>query len=98
LAWAYVTTLGLTITNPATIVSFIALAAALGLGTGGSFERPAAVVAGVLFGSATWWCLLAIAASILRERVTPRVVGAISLVSGLAIAALGMAALDSVFI
>ena len=72
LAWAYASTLGLTITNPSTIISFVALAAALGLGTGGSLDRPAAVVAGVLAGSATWWCVVAIAASILRERVNPR--------------------------
>src|SRR5439155_1305695 len=37
LVWAYASTLGLTITNPATIISFAALAATLGLGTGGSF-------------------------------------------------------------
>ncbi len=54
LAWAYFSTLGLTITNPATIISFAALAASLGLGTGGSFARPASVVAGVLLGSAAW--------------------------------------------
>jgi len=96
-AWAYVSTLGLTITNPATIISFAALAATLGLGTGGSFVRPMLVVIGVLLGSAAWWCILVIGASLLRSRLTPRVVGWISTVSGLAIAVLGILAVISAF-
>ena len=97
LAWAYASTLGLTMTNPATILSFAALAATLGLGSGGSLARPAALVAGVLLGSATWWCLLAFAASRLRNRMTPALVRAISALSGLAIAVLGMLAVYSAF-
>jgi len=97
LAWAYASTLGLTITNPATILSFAALAATLGLGAGGGLARPAVLVAGVLLGSATWWCLLAIAASRLRNRMTPAFVRAISTFSGLAIAVLGMLAVYSAF-
>ena len=97
LVWAYLSTLGLTITNPATIVSFAALAATLGLGTGGSLVRPALVVVGVLLGSAVWWCVLVIAASVLRTRLTPAVVGWISTVSGLAIAGLGILAVLSAF-
>jgi threonine/homoserine/homoserine lactone efflux protein len=97
LAWAYVSTLGLTITNPATIISFAALAATLGLGTGGSLLRPALVVLGVLLGSAAWWIILVIGASLLRARMTPAVVGWISTVSGLAIAVLGILAVISAF-
>jgi threonine/homoserine/homoserine lactone efflux protein len=97
LAWAYLSTVGLTITNPATIISFAALAATLGLGTSGSFVRPALVVAGVLLGSAAWWCLLVLVASMLRARLTPRVVRGISAVSGLAIALLGILAVISAF-
>jgi threonine/homoserine/homoserine lactone efflux protein len=97
LAWAYVSTLGLTITNPATIISFAALAATLGLGTGGSFLRPTSVVLGVLLGSAAWWCILVVGASMLRARVTPAVVRWISTVSGLAIAVLGILAVIAAF-
>jgi len=97
LAWAYVSTLGLTMTNPATVVSFAALAATLGLGTGGSLLRPALVVLGVLLGSATWWCLLAVGTSVLRARLTAGVVAWISAVSGLAIVALGILAILSAF-
>jgi threonine/homoserine/homoserine lactone efflux protein len=97
LAWAYASTLGLTITNPATIVSFAALAATLGLGTRGSLVRPVLVVVGVLLGSAAWWCVLVIGASVLRTRLTPQVVRGISAFSGLAIAVLGILAVLSAF-
>lgn len=95
LAWAYVSTLGLTITNPATIVSFAALAATLGLGTAGSWLRPGAVVIGVLLGSAAWWVVLVLAASGLRSRLTPNVVRGISVLSGAAIVLLGVVAVYS---
>ena len=97
LARAYASTLGLTITNPATIISFAALAATLGLGAGAGLARPAVLVAGVLLGSATWWCLLAVVASRLRTHLTPALVRAISTFSGLAIAVLGMLAVYSAF-
>jgi len=59
--------------------------------------KPAVLVAGVLLGSATWWCVLAIAASSLRGRLSPAVIGGISTFSGLALAILGMLAIYSAF-
>jgi threonine/homoserine/homoserine lactone efflux protein len=97
LAWAYASTLGLTITNPATIISFAALAATLSLGAGSGLVRPAALVSGVLLGSATWWCVLALGASVLRTRLTPAFIRAVNTFSGLAITALGMLAVYSAF-
>jgi threonine/homoserine/homoserine lactone efflux protein len=57
LASAYVSCLALTLANPPTILSFIALFAGVGVVTSG---RPAAValVAGVFIGSAGWWLVL----------------------------------------
>ena len=97
LAWAYVSTLGLTITNPATIISFAALAATLSLGGGGGPARPAALAGGVLLGSAAWWGALAIGASLLRARLTPSVIRGINTFSGAAISVLGMLAVYSAF-
>ena len=91
LAWAYASTLGLTITNPATIISFAALASAMGVGTG--LARPSLLVAGVFIGSVVWWCLLASGSSQLRQRLTPRVLRGISVASGVVIALLGLAAM-----
>ena len=95
LAWAYASILGLTITNPATVISFAALAAALGAGLSGSWTRPALVVAGVGLGSTTWWAVMAGATAALRTRITPRVARIIGIVSGLAIVALGALAVVS---
>jgi len=92
LAWAYASILGLTITNPATIISFVALAAALGAGLSGSWTRPALVAAGVGLGSASWWLILTAITALLRARVTPTVARTIGIVSGLAIAGLGAVA------
>jgi threonine/homoserine/homoserine lactone efflux protein len=97
LAWAYVSTLGLTITNPATIISFAALVAALGIGNGSGYLQPTLVVVGVLLGSATWWCILAGLGAGLRARVTPKVVRGVSMFSGLAIGGLGILAIFSAF-
>ncbi len=97
LAWAYASILGLTITNPATIISFAALAAALGAGLSGSWTLPALVVAGVGLGSASWWLILAAIMALLRARVTPTVARTIGIVSGLAIAGLGAVAVVASF-
>ena len=97
LAWAYTSILGLTITNPATVISFAALAAALGAGLSGSWTKPALVVAGVGLGSASWWLILAAVTTALRARVTPAVVRTIGIVSGLAIAGLGAVAVVASF-
>jgi threonine/homoserine/homoserine lactone efflux protein len=93
LAWAYASTLGLTITNPATIISFAALAAAIGVGAGTGLARPSLLVAGVFIGSVVCWCLLASGSSLLRPRLTPRVLRGISVASGVVIALLGLAAM-----
>jgi threonine/homoserine/homoserine lactone efflux protein len=95
LALAYASTLGLTITNPATIISFAALVASLGIGISDGYLPPALVVIGVFAGSATWWCIVAGLGAGLRARVTPRVLRGISVFSGVAIAALGVVAILS---
>ena len=98
LAWAYLSTLGLTITNPSTIISFAALVATLGIGLNSGLLAPALLVVGVFGGSAIWWAGLAGLGAGLRARVTPRVVRGISTFSGTAIAALGLLAIVSTMI
>jgi threonine/homoserine/homoserine lactone efflux protein len=95
LAWAYVSTLGLTLANPSTIISFAALVATLGIGTPAGLVPPALLVLGVFAGSATWWLVLAGIGTGIRARLGPRVVRGISTFSGLAIAGLGMLAIYS---
>jgi threonine/homoserine/homoserine lactone efflux protein len=89
-AWASM--VGLTLTNPATILSFGALFASIGAGTGGP-AGAAAVVAGVFLGSVAWWAILTGAVSALRARLTPRVVRGINVVAALIIGAFGVGAI-----
>ena len=63
----------LTLTNPATILSFAALFASIGAGTGGA-GGAAAVVAGVFLGSVAWWAILTGVVARLRARMTPRAI------------------------
>lgn len=58
LAGAYGTTVLLTLANPATILSFLAVFAGAGLAGEGGPGDAAAMVAGVFLGSAAWWLLL----------------------------------------
>ncbi len=89
-AWASM--VALTLTNPTTILSFAALFASIGAGTGGP-SGAAAVVAGVFLGSVAWWAILTGAVAALRARVTPRVVRALNVVAAVAIGAFGVVAI-----
>lgn len=60
----------LTISNPATILSFAALFAALGLAAGAPLHASVAAVAGVFAGSLLWWAVLSGAVSLLRQRIS----------------------------
>lgn len=93
---AYTSTLLLTLTNPQTILSFLAIFAGLGLGSGGSNLFSAlSVVAGVFLGSALWWCLLAGGISLLRSRFNTHWLLWINRCSGLIILIFGLLALWS---
>jgi threonine/homoserine/homoserine lactone efflux protein len=90
----FVTTFGLTIVNPATILSFGAVVAAAGFGRGGSDLRgAAALVVGVFIGSTLWWCVLSAFASAVRRAISPAVMRAIDVASGVALSAFGVWAL-----
>jgi threonine/homoserine/homoserine lactone efflux protein len=83
---------GLTMTNPATILSFAALFASIGAGTSG-MDGAVAVVAGVFLGSIAWWALLTGLVAGLRARLTPRVVRGLNIVSAVVIGGFGVVAI-----
>ena len=89
-AWASM--VGLTATNPATILSFAALFASIGAGTGGP-AGAMAVVLGVFTGSIAWWALLTGLVAGLRARLTPRVVRRLNIVSAAVIGGFGVIAI-----
>ncbi len=62
----------LTLSNPATILSFIAIFGAVLGSMQGAAASPWWMVAGVLAGSALWWLLLCATVSLLRSRFDAR--------------------------
>ena len=97
-ASAYASTFLLTLTNPLTILSFVAIFAGLGVGTEkDSFFSALLVVCGVFFGSLLWWLMLTRGISLLRTRFTPRWLLWINRMSGCIITIFGVLALLSIF-
>jgi threonine/homoserine/homoserine lactone efflux protein len=91
---AYLSTLGLTLTNPMTILSFGALFVGLGV-TGGDAAGATLLTLGVFAGSAAWWVVLVGAVGALRTRITPVGLRRVNMASGLLIGAFAIVALAS---
>jgi len=90
---AFTATFGLTLANPATILSFVAVFAGLGIAGAGSWREATVLVAGVFLGSALWWLMLSGAVGALRSRLDLRALRWINRASGLVLLAFGIAAL-----
>jgi threonine/homoserine/homoserine lactone efflux protein len=90
LSGAYISILALTLSNPPTILSFTAVFAGLGLRVGTGWQSALGLVIGVMVGSAVWWIVVTVLASLLRERLRPQVTRAIAVVSGVILVALGI--------
>ncbi len=96
LAAAFVSTLALTLTNPTTILSFVAVFAGLGLGTTvGDRGSAALMVCGVFLGSALWWLLLSGGVGYFRRALTPERLRWVNRVSGAMMIGFGVLALLS---
>jgi len=91
---AYLTLLGLTLTNPMTILSFTALFVGLGV-TGGNLAGATLLTLGVLGGSAAWWVVLATVVGALRSRVTTTWMRRVNLASGILIGVFAVVAIAS---
>lgn len=93
----YLSTLGLTLTNPTTIFSFLAIFAGLGWAGTSSEGYPSAalLVLGVFSGSALWWLILSSGISLLRAGFSLRVMRWVNRLSGTVIGGFGVVALLS---
>ncbi|HEY1015044.1 MAG TPA: LysE family transporter [Herpetosiphonaceae bacterium] len=90
----YLSTLGLTLTNPSTILSFLAMFAGLG-----ALDGPGAawlLVIGVFIGSAAWWLILSGGVSLLRARLDARRLRLINLAAGLVVLGFGVVTLAGI--
>ncbi len=100
LAGAYLSTVVLTMTNPATIMSFAAVFAGLGLASTGA-SSPAVhlaamtLVLGVFVGSALWWLLLSSVVNVLRSAFKLNLLQWLNRVSGAVLIMFGVVALIS---
>ena len=95
LVGAYSSTFLLTVTNPTTIFSFVAIFAALGLAGEAGYAAAAVLVLGVFTGSSLWWLFLTGGVSLLSRRVGLGVLRWANRASGTIILGFGVAALLS---
>lgn len=89
---AYLSILGLTLTNPLTILSFAALFVGLGI-TNKTALDAGLMTLGVFAGSAAWWIVLTSVVAVLRSRLTAGILRAITVASGLLIGGFGLLAI-----
>ena len=82
-AWrAFASVFALTLTNPMTILSFIAVFATIGGDAAMTGTAAVIMVLGVFAGSALWWLMLASAIAAVRQRIGPRAMQAINRTAG----------------
>jgi threonine/homoserine/homoserine lactone efflux protein len=86
---SFAATFVLTLSNPATILSFIAIFGAMGARQSGPVS-PLPMVLGVLAGSALWWLVLSAAVARLRHHVDVRARRWVGRVSALLLAAFAL--------
>lgn len=85
----YLSTFVLTLTNPLTILSFVAVFAGLGLGGAAAPRGALALVAGVFAGSCAWWLLLSGVVALFRAQVNGAWMTVINRGAGLSLFAFG---------
>jgi threonine/homoserine/homoserine lactone efflux protein len=93
---AYASTFVLTMANPTTILSFVAICAGLGLRSTTSYAVAAIFVVGVFLGSAIWWVMLSAGVGLLRGRLDQARLRWVNRLSGTLIVAFGAYALGAV--
>jgi len=86
----FVSTFLLTLTNPTTVLSFLAVLAILGLGRQRQPWQTSSLVAGIFCGSMIWWTILASAANLLRDRIADGAMRWMNRVAGIAIGGFGL--------
>lgn len=95
---AYASTFFLTVTNPITILSFIAIFAGLGLGSKNDYWDAGILVLGVFLGSTLWWLILVSGVSLFRNQINTHTLQWINRISGVIIIGFGLTALLSLII
>ncbi|HUR57981.1 MAG TPA: LysE family transporter [Opitutaceae bacterium] len=95
---AFASTFFLTLANPMTILSFLAIFAGAGVEVGRGILPPVLMVLGVFLGSAAWWLILSTIAGCLGTRLEQGGLRIVNLVAGLVLLAAGLWQLGGVLI
>jgi len=82
----------LTLTNPTTVLSFLAILAALGMGAPRHWWLTVLLVGGIFCGSMVWWIVLGSIVNYFRARFSDRILLLMNRFAGLAIGGCGVAA------
>ncbi len=80
---AFATVFALTLTNPMTILSFVAVFASIGGTVAAAPGTAGIMLLGILSGSALWWLMLTLGVSVVRRKIDQRVMRTINRVAGL---------------
>lgn len=94
---ALFTSFFLTVSNPATVLAFIAVFAGLGVGTttSSNYWEASLIVLGITLGSGAWWLFLSASVALfLHHRLSPQLMRMINRISGAIIAGFGLIALS----
>lgn len=93
----FVSTFFLTISNPITILSFVAVFAGLGLvNVSEKYIDAALLIIGIFLGASLWWMILSEGITFFRKKVSQKTMSWINRTAGMIIVAFGLAALISV--
>jgi threonine/homoserine/homoserine lactone efflux protein len=94
---AYTSAFFLTLTNPATIMSFLAVFSGLGIGAAaGNFILASFMVLGVFVGSLLWWLILCASVNVLRDKLNQQYFKKVNQLSGLIIFIFGILSVFSI--
>ncbi len=96
---AFLSTLVLTFLNPMTIMSFVAVFAAIGVKElEAARESTLIIVLGVFFGSLLWWLFLCAMVAKARQRLSQKSIGIINRISGVVVIFFGLMCLSKIWI
>lgn len=88
----------LTLTNPATILSFIAIYASLGIvDANANYQEALIIVLGVFLGSLLWWCILSSSVSLIHHKLNDVALRWINRFSGFILCSFGVLAFIAAF-
>lgn len=90
----FASTFFLTLANPATILSFIAIYASLGVVEAGvQYLEAFTIILGVFLGSLCWWCILSTSIHIIHHKLSNTALGWINRLSAFILISFGLFAL-----